>query len=65
VLKPPIGHVYGYTLEPAEEGGTLVTSYCDWSKMHPDWQKHDEIFPIVPEASLRATLGILARTVQH
>ena len=29
-IKPPIGHIYGYTLEPAE-GGTLVTSYYDWS----------------------------------
>ena len=26
-----LGHVYGYRLEPIE-GGTLVTSYYDWSK---------------------------------
>ena len=25
-IKPPIGHVYGYTLEPVDDG-TLVTSY--------------------------------------
>src|SRR5262245_2922769 len=31
VIKPPIRHVYGYTLEPAEDG-TLVTSYYDWSE---------------------------------
>ena len=30
VIKPPIRHIYGYTLEPTE-GGTLVTSYYDWS----------------------------------
>jgi hypothetical protein len=60
-IRPQIGHVYGYTLEPAE-GGTLVTSYYDWSQIDPTW-KEANIFPIIPEASLRATLGILARTV--
>ena len=34
-IKPPIGHVYGYTLEPVD-GGTLVTSYYDWSDDRPD-----------------------------
>lgn len=60
-LKPPIGHVYGYRLEPAE-AGTLVTSYYDWSAIHPDWRAAG-IFPILSEGALRATLGILARTV--
>jgi hypothetical protein len=62
-LKPNIGHVYGYRLEPAEDGGTLVTSYYDWSDIHPQWREAD-IFPIMSEGALRATLGILARTVQ-
>ncbi len=60
-IKPPIGHVYGYTLEPADEG-TLVTSYYDWSTIDPAW-KESNILPIIPESALRATLGILARTV--
>ena len=60
-IRPPIGHVYGYTLEPADDG-TLVTSYYDWSTIDPTW-KDAGIFPIVSEAALRATLGILARTV--
>jgi hypothetical protein len=59
-IKPPIGHVYGYRLEPTDDG-TLVTSYYDWSEIDPVWKEAD-IFPIIPEASLRATLGILART---
>jgi Polyketide cyclase / dehydrase and lipid transport len=59
-IKPPIGHVYGYRLEPIEEG-TLVTSYYDWSDIAPEWAEAD-IFPIIPESALRATLGILART---
>ncbi len=61
-IQPPIGHVYGYTLEPVE-GGTLVTSYYDWSNIHPQWREAN-IFPIIPESALRATLGILDRTVK-
>jgi hypothetical protein len=60
-LKPNIGHVYGYRLEPVE-GGTLVTSYYDWSDIDPVWKEAD-IFPIMSEGALRATLGILDRTV--
>jgi hypothetical protein len=60
-IKPPIGHVYGYRLEPAE-GGTLVTSYYDWSAIDPVWREAG-IFPVISEGALRATLGILARTV--
>ncbi|MCU1359625.1 MAG: Polyketide cyclase / dehydrase and lipid transport [Ilumatobacteraceae bacterium] len=62
-LEPPIGHVYGYTLEPVD-GGTLVTSYYDWSTIHPVWKERN-IFPIMSELALRATLGILARTVEQ
>ncbi len=60
-IQPPIGHVYGYRLEPVE-GGTMVTSYYDWSDIDPVWRERN-IFPIISEAALRATLGILARTV--
>jgi len=61
-IRPQIGHVYGYRLEPAGDAGTLVTSYYDWSSIDPYW-RDAAIFPVVPEAALRATLGILARTV--
>jgi Polyketide cyclase / dehydrase and lipid transport len=56
-----LGHVYGYRLEPIEDG-TLATSYYDWSTAAQDW-KDAGIFPVIPESALRATLGILARTV--
>ncbi len=62
-IRPQIGHVYGYRLEPAE-GGTLVTSYYDWSTIDPQW-KEAGIFPVIPESALRATLGILERTLAH
>ena len=56
-----LGHVYGYRLEPIDDG-TLVTSYYDWSAAGQDW-KDAGIFPGIPERALRATLGVLARTV--
>ncbi len=60
-IRPPIGHVYGYLLEPVD-GGTLVTSYYDWSSIDPAWKKAG-IFPVISQGALRATLGILDRTV--
>jgi hypothetical protein len=56
-----LGHVYGYKLEPIPEG-TLVTQYYDWSSVDQSW-KEGGIFPVISEGALRATLGILARTV--
>jgi hypothetical protein len=60
-IRPQIGHVYGYRLDPTADG-TLVTSYYDWSSIDPSW-KEAGIFPVISEGALRATLGILARTV--
>ncbi|SRR5579871_35491 len=56
-----LGHTYGYRLEPVD-GGTLVTSYYDWSTVDQAW-KDGGVFPVISEGALRATLGILARTV--
>lgn len=64
-IRPQIGHVYGYRLEPAaDDGGTVVTSFYDWSRIDPEWRTAD-IFPVIPESALRATLGILDRTVRR
>jgi hypothetical protein len=60
-IRPPIGHVYGYRLEPGA-AGTVVTSYYDWSDISQQWRDAG-IFPVISEGALRATLGILARTV--
>jgi hypothetical protein len=62
-IRPQIGHVYGYRLQPGE-GGTLVTSFYDWSDIDQHW-RDAEIFPVVSEGALRATLGILDRTVSR
>jgi hypothetical protein len=62
-IRPQIGHIYGYRLERVD-GGTLVTSFYDWSDIDPKWREAN-IFPIIPESALRATLGILDRTVRR
>jgi hypothetical protein len=62
-LRPQIGHFYGYRLEP-DADGTLVTSYYDWSQIHEDYRDKLD-FPIISETSLKATLGILDRTVRR
>ena len=62
-IQPPIGHIYGYELEPTD-GGTLVTSYYDWSDIDEAYaEMAKDVFPIIKETGLLATLGILARTV--
>jgi hypothetical protein len=58
----PVAHFYGYRLDSGDDGVTNVTSYYDWSKVSGDIQDR---FPIVPESALRATLGILERTVRN
>ena len=59
-----LGHFYGYLLAPAGANATLVTSYYDWSEIDQAWRESN-VFPVISEGALRATLGILARTVQR
>ena len=65
-IKPQIGHVYGYRLEPdpSNPDGTLVTSFYDWSEIDQHWRDAG-IFPVISETALRGTLGILDRTVRR
>jgi hypothetical protein len=58
---PSIGHYYGYRLEPNDDGTTTVTSIYDWSRVADDLKPY---WPVVPLSALKATLGILERTVR-
>ncbi|CAN5471632.1 hypothetical protein BH10ACT9_BH10ACT9_40800 [soil metagenome] len=62
-VTPQIGHVYGYRLEPDGEN-TVVTSFYDWSNISQKWRDAG-IFPVISELAIRATLGILDRTVRR
>ena len=65
-IRPQIGHVYGYRLEPDGSDGqsTVVTSFYDWSDIDQQW-RNANIFPVISESALRGTLGILDRTVRR
>ncbi len=65
-IRPQIGHVYGYRLVPEGSDGqaTVVTSFYDWSGIDQKWRDAN-IFPVISEEALRATLGILDRTVRR
>ena len=58
---PSIGHYYGYRLEPNDDGTTTVTSIYDWSAVDEGIRSY---WPVVPLSALKATLGILERTVR-
>ncbi|MDI5980577.1 YbhB/YbcL family Raf kinase inhibitor-like protein [Amycolatopsis magusensis] len=62
-VRPHARHLYGYRLEPAGDG-TRVTSYYDWSEVSAEWKERLD-FPVVSETALKATLGILERTVRR
>src|SRR5262249_50276452 len=48
-IRPQIGHIYGYRLEPAADGtSTVVTSFYDWSGIDPHWRDAG-IFPVISE----------------
>lgn len=64
-IRPQIGHIYGYRLEPVPDGdATVVTSFYDWSTIDEHWREAG-IFPVISESALRGTLGILDRTVRR
>jgi hypothetical protein len=54
--RGPLGHVYGYLLEPAGDGVTDVTSYCDWSGISAKLRERFPHWPIVPKMALITTL---------
>jgi Polyketide cyclase / dehydrase and lipid transport len=63
-IRPQIGHVYGYRLQPTNGAATVVTSFYDWTNIDQKWRDAG-IFPVLSEGALRATLGILDRTVRR
>lgn len=62
--RTPIGHVYGYELEPLPDGGTRVTSYCDWTDLHPKLRERLS-FPVVPASMLEASMDNLQALLER
>jgi hypothetical protein len=57
---PPLGHVYGWLLEPVGEAETDVTNYCDWTNANEELRAARE-WPIVPVAMLEKSVENLER----
>ena len=60
--RPPVGHVYGWLLEPAGDGATTVTHYCDWSGIS-DEMRSQRAWPVVPLHMLENSIANLERIV--
>ena len=61
--RSPLGHTYGYTLTPVGADATDVTSYCDWSGVHPKLLER-LTWPVVPLSALEKSLENLRRLVE-
>jgi uncharacterized protein YndB with AHSA1/START domain len=61
--QPPLGHVYGWQLDPVSDTHTDVTNYCDWSNMSEQLRAAGRTWPIVPLEMLEETMTKLERIV--
>ncbi len=57
--QPPLGHVYGWQLEPVSDSETDVTNYCDWTNIVPALRDSGRTWPIVPVEMLEESLAKL------
>jgi uncharacterized protein YndB with AHSA1/START domain len=55
----PLGHLYGWQLEPVAADETVVTNYCDWSGITDELRKRRPDWPIVPVAMLERSVANL------
>ncbi len=57
--QPPLGHVYGWLLEPVSDTETDVTNYCDWTNIVQSLRDAGRTWPIVPVEMLEESLAKL------
>lgn len=62
--RTPIGHVYGYRLDPITDTDTSVTSYCDWSGVSEKWLTR-MAWPVVPIEALERSIDNLQQLVEN
>ena len=60
--RSPIGHVYGWEIEPVGDSGCDVTNYCDWSAVGEKVRAFRE-WPVVPVEMLQRSVENLERIV--
>jgi len=55
VDRPPVGHLYGWQIEPVSETECDVTNYCDWTNI-PEQARSGRSWPIVPVEMLERSV---------
>lgn len=61
--QPPLGHVYGWQLDPVNDHETDVTNYCDWTNITAELRARRPDWPIVPVSMLEESVAKLQRLV--
>jgi hypothetical protein len=58
--RPPLGHVYGWQIEPVSDGECDVTNYCDWTAISQQ-NRERRPWPVVPADMLEKSVSNLQR----
>jgi hypothetical protein len=58
--RPPLGHVYGWRIEPVSDTESEVTNYCDWTGI-PQEARERRPWPVVPVHMLEQSVENLER----
>jgi hypothetical protein len=58
--RPPLGHVYGWQIEPVSDTESEVTNYCDWTAISQE-TKDRRPWPVVPVEMLEKSVRNLDR----
>ena len=58
--RPPLGHLYGWLIEPVGDAECDVTNYCDWTDIPEEMRSRRE-WPIVPVEMLERSVENLER----
>jgi hypothetical protein len=58
--RPPLGHVYGWQIEPVSDTESEVTNYCDWTAI-AQATKDRRPWPVVPVEMLEKSVQNLDR----
>jgi hypothetical protein len=58
--RPPVGHLYGWRIEPVSDSECEVTNYCDWTAI-PEQIRASRDWPVVPLEMLEKSVANLKR----
>jgi hypothetical protein len=62
--RPPLGHVYGWQIEPVSDTECDVTNYCDWTAISEQTRAR-RAWPVVPASMLEQSVENLQRIATH